>query len=163
MQVTTAMARAKQAEQDAITAQKNGEAEAAKAKWEQEVVKAKEVTAAQQRLAVAQLDAQAAEQTKLKLNLEGQGEAAKRRLIMNADGGLDKKLDAYVKTQAIWAEAFKEFRGQLVPSVVMSGSQGGTTPASGVTTFMEMMTAKAARDLAIEVQAGGAAKTKSNP
>ena len=29
------MARAKQAEQDAITAQKNGEAEAAKAKWEQ--------------------------------------------------------------------------------------------------------------------------------
>jgi len=163
MQVTTAMARAKQAEQDAITAQKNGEAEAAKAKWEQEVVKAKEVTAAQQRLAVAQLDAQAAEQTKLKLTLEGQGEAAKRQLIMNADGGLDKKIDAYVTTQTIWAGAFKEFRGQLVPSVVMTGTQGGTAPASGVTTFMEMMTAKAARDLAIDIQAGGAARTKNNP
>jgi hypothetical protein len=32
-----------------------------------------------------------------------------------------------------------------------------------VTTFMEMMTAKAARDLAIDMQAGGAAKTKSSP
>ncbi len=163
MQVTTAMARAKQAEQDAITAQKNGEAEAAKAKWEQEVVKAKEVTAAQQRLAVSQLDAQAAVQTKLKLTLEGQGEAGKRQLIMSADGGLDRKLDAYVKTQEIWAAAFANFKGQLVPSVVMSSTQSGSAPASGVTTFMEMMTAKAARDLAIELQAGGAAKTKSNP
>jgi len=45
----------------------------------------------------------------------------------------------------------------------MTGTQGGAAPASGVTTFMEMMTAKAARDLAIDIQAGGAARTKNNP
>jgi regulator of protease activity HflC (stomatin/prohibitin superfamily) len=94
MQVQTAIAKAKQAEQDAITAQKNGEAEAAKAKWDQEVIKAKEVTAAQQRLEVATKDALAAEQTKRKNVLEGEGEASKRSLIMNADGGLDKKIEA---------------------------------------------------------------------
>ena len=53
MQVQTAIANAKKSEQDAITAQKNGEALAATAKWEQEVVKAKAVTKAQQDLEVA--------------------------------------------------------------------------------------------------------------
>lgn len=39
MQVQTAIAQSKQAEQAAITAEKNGQAEAAKAKWDQEVIK----------------------------------------------------------------------------------------------------------------------------
>jgi hypothetical protein len=99
----------------------------------------------------------------LKLTLEGQGEAGKRQLIMSADGGLDKKLDAYVKTQELWASAFANFKGQVVPSVIMSSAPAGNATTSGVTTFMEMMTAKAARDLAIDMQAGGAAKTKSSP
>lgn len=45
--VQTAMANAKKAEQDAITAEKNGQANAAGAKWAQEVIKATEVTKAQ--------------------------------------------------------------------------------------------------------------------
>ncbi|MEK7130485.1 MAG: hypothetical protein AAB793_02415 [Patescibacteria group bacterium] len=61
MDVQTAIADAKKAEQRAITVAKEGEANAAKAKWDQEVVKAKEVTAAEQRKEVAKLDKDAAE------------------------------------------------------------------------------------------------------
>src|SRR5438067_4307679 len=57
MQVQTAIANAKQAEQEALTAKSQGEASAAKAKWEQEVVKAREVTKAEQEQAVAVLNA----------------------------------------------------------------------------------------------------------
>lgn len=64
MDVQTAIATAKKAEQQAITVAKEGEAAAAKAKWEQEVIKAKAVVEAQQALEVAQLDTKKAEQEK---------------------------------------------------------------------------------------------------
>lgn len=48
MAVQQAIVNSKKAEQDAITVAKQGEAEAAKAKWVQEVIKATEITKAQQ-------------------------------------------------------------------------------------------------------------------
>lgn len=45
------------------------------------------------------MEAQAAEQYKRKMILEGQGEAEKKQLVMNADGALDQKLAAYVAIQ----------------------------------------------------------------
>jgi regulator of protease activity HflC (stomatin/prohibitin superfamily) len=157
MDVQTAVAEAKKAEQAAITAEKNGQAAAAQAKWEQEVVKAKEVTAAQQRLQVAQLDAQAAAQKKQQSILEGEGEATKRQLIMNADGGLDKKLETYLEAQKVWAEAVKGYQGNWVPGVVMGSAQGAT---NGAMTLVDLLGAKTARDLALDLQASGAARTK---
>ena len=74
-QVQNARANALRAEQDAITVAKQGEADAAKAKWEQEVIKAKEVTRAQQQLEVATLAAKSAEMTKREQILLGEGEA----------------------------------------------------------------------------------------
>ena len=50
MQVQTSIAQARQAEQRAITAQKNGEAIAAEARWRQEAVRAESVTVYQRRL-----------------------------------------------------------------------------------------------------------------
>src|SRR5260370_5481166 len=97
MQVQTAIANAKMAEQAAITAQKNGEAKAAEAKWEQEVIKAKAVTEGQQKLAVAELDARAAAQYKQAEILRGEGEGAYKRAVMQADGALDKKLAAWIE------------------------------------------------------------------
>lgn len=149
MAVQTSRSNAIKAEQDAITAQKQGEAEATKAKWEIEVTKAREVTQAQARTAVAQEAVKAAELNKQALILEGQGEAEKKRLIMNADGALDKKLEAYIKTQAMWAEAFKGYGGQLVPSTVMGGSYQG----NAATNFMEIMGVKAAKDLSVDTKA----------
>ncbi len=163
MQVQTAMAEARQAEQKTITVSKEGEANAAKAKWEQEVIKAKAVTEAQQKLEVARLDAQAAEQTKRKLILEGEGEATKRQLIMNADGALGQKLDTYKYSIDKLADAIKNYQGNWVPTVVMAGpggSGGQATAGSGALTFMEILAAKAAHDLGIDMGVSGAAKTK---
>lgn len=148
MQIQTAKSQALQAEQAAITAQKNGEAEASKAKWAQEVEKATAVTAAEKDRDVAKLNVQTAELNKQKQILEGQGEATKRQLVMAADGALDKKLSAYVETQKIWADAFAKHANPLVPSVVMGGSANGQ-PVNAATQFMEMIGVKAARELAV--------------
>lgn len=149
MAVQTAISNSKKAEQDAITAQKQGEAEATKAKWEIEVTKARQVTEAQARTAVAVEAVKAAELNKQAAILEGQGEAEKKRLIMNADGALDKKLEAYVKTQANWAKAFSDYQGALVPQTVMGGGSGGNAAVN----FMEIMGMKAAKDLSLDVTA----------
>lgn len=60
MQVQTAIANSKKAEQNAITTELQGKAAAAKAKWEQEVIKAQAITQAQQEKEVAALQAQTA-------------------------------------------------------------------------------------------------------
>lgn len=158
MQIQTAKSQALQAEQAAITAMKNGEAEAAKAKWAQEVEKATAVTSAEKDRDVAKLAVQTAELGKQKQILEGQGEATKRQLVMAADGALDKKLAAYVEVQRIWASAFEKHTQPLVPSVVMGAGSGGGSNAA--TQFMEMMGIKAARELAVDVQASGGGQTR---
>lgn len=149
MAVQTAKANAQKAIQDAITTQKQGEADAAKAKWEQEVIKAKVVTEAESRNRVAELDVKTAELRKQKDILEGQGVATKKRLIMEADGALDQKLQAYKEVQKYWADAFKGYTGSLVPTFV-SGSGGANGGNAGLN-FMELMTAKAQMDLSLNM------------
>lgn len=152
IQVQTAIAQSKTAEQAAITAQKNGEAEAAKAKWAQEVIKATAVTQAEQEREVARLAKETAEFTKQKLILEGEGEATKRRLVMAADGALDKKLAAWQAVQGYYAEAIKGYTGAWVPSIVM-GNAGNTAAGSGASSLIDMLMAKTAKDLALDFRA----------
>lgn len=150
MDVQTAMAEAKKAEQAVITATKNGEAEAAKSKWAQEVVKAQQVTEAQQRLAVAELDRKTAEQRRQEQILLGEGEARRRELVMSADGALEKKLQTYLEAQRVWAEAVKGYQGNWVPGVVMGSSQNGGT-ASGAQDLVNLLTAKTAKELGLDL------------
>ncbi|MFA5999406.1 MAG: hypothetical protein WC783_00295 [Candidatus Paceibacterota bacterium] len=150
MQVQTAMANAKKAEQDAITAEKNGQANAAKAKWAQEVDKATAVTKAQQNLEVATLDKQAAEQEKTAAILRGQGEAEARKLIMNADGALAVKLEAWKAVNNTWATQIANYKGAWVPGIVMGSTSGSNNAAMN---FMDLMMAKTARDLNLEFKA----------
>lgn len=149
MDVQTSIADAKKAEQRAITVEKNGQADAAEAKWKQEVIKAKAVTEAQQMLEVAKLEKLTAEQNKAANILDGQGEAEKRKLIMNADGALEMKLDAWVKSQQAWAEAFGAYQGNVVPQWV-SGGNGGSSNAT--TDFMNLMNMKNANDLGLSLK-----------
>ena len=150
MKVQTAVASSKEAEQRAITAAKEGEANAATAKWKQEVIKAQAVTEAQQKFEVAKLDAMAAEQTKRKEILLGEGEATRRRLVMSADGALEKKLAAYVETQKMWAEAMSKMIQPVVPQIVMGDAQRS---GNATTNFMELIGIKSARDLALDMKA----------
>lgn len=151
MDVQTAIANAKKAEQDAITVSERGRADAAKAKWEQEVIKAKEVTAAEQRKAVADFDVQTADLRKQESILLGEGEAKRRSLVMDADGALDKKLEAWVKVNELYANAFKDFKGQMVPNVMMGGSSSASTSLSNAQGLVELLTAKTAKDIALDM------------
>lgn len=84
MAVQTAKAEALKAKQDAIKAEEQGKADAAKAKWEQEVIKAKAVTKAQQEYEVAALQAKQALEEKKRVVAKGQAEAEANRLKVAA-------------------------------------------------------------------------------
>ena len=161
MDVQTAIATAKKAEQQAITVAKEGEAAAAKAKWEQEVIKAKAVVEAQQALEVAQLDTKKAEQEKMAKILRAEGESEYKRKIIVADGALEQKLAAYKEVQAAWAQAFAEYKGPaLVPAVVMAPREGAASGGTGAQALIDMLSAKTARDLALDlsIPSGSAGK-----
>jgi hypothetical protein len=147
MQVQTAIAESRQAEQRTITVEQQGKANSAAAKWEQEVVKQKAVTAAEQQLAVAQLRNKEMDQYKESELKRADADATYRRRIMEADGALALKLDTYLKAQGVWANAFQKYTGAVVPSVVMGGAANGTNAAMQ---FMDMLTIKAAKDLALD-------------
>jgi len=161
MQVQTAMAKAREAEQNKITTEKNGEAAAMAAKWEQEVIKAKEVTAAEQRLRVAEIDRDAAEQTKQKDILLGEGEATRKKLVMQADGALEPKLATYLKAVELWSGAVKEHPGPWVPTIVMGGGAGGVAPGGAATPLIDLLTAKTAMDLGLDLAISGRNRTRS--
>ncbi len=160
MDVQIAVAEAKKAEQRAITVAEEGKANAAKAKWEQETIKARAVTEAQQKLEVATLDAKAAEQFKRGEILRGEGESTRKRLVMQADGALQPKLEALIKMNAAYAKAIARYQGQWVPSVVM-GSGANAAPASGAQQLVDMLTLKTARDLGLDLNVAGASRTRS--
>lgn len=164
MDVQTAIANARKAEQDTITVSERGKADAAKAKWDQEVIKAREVTAAEQRKAVADLDVQTAEARKREQILLGEGEAERKKLVMAADGALDKKLEAWVQINQAYATAMKDYKGQWVPSVIMAGHGGasGQGVPSGAQAMIDFLTVKTAKDLAVDMRFMGADNTKSN-
>jgi hypothetical protein len=157
-QVQISIANARRAEQEAITTAKQGEANAAKAKWEQETVNAKAIALAEKELAVATLGAKTAEQYKKEQTLIGEGEAARKRLVMEANGALDVKLEAYIKVNEAYAEAIKSAApGAWTPSVVMGGSSsvGGM---GGANALLDMLTAKTAKDLGIDMSVKGSKK-----
>jgi regulator of protease activity HflC (stomatin/prohibitin superfamily) len=146
MQVQTAIANSRRAEQEALTTAKQGEADAAKAKWEQEVIKATVVTEAEAKKAVAALELETAKLNKQRDIEEGEGQAAKKRLAMQANGALEQKLAAYVETQKYWADAFSKFTGNLVPTY-QSGGNG-----SNAINWMEVMGMKAVKDLGLDMK-----------
>jgi regulator of protease activity HflC (stomatin/prohibitin superfamily) len=173
MQVQIAMAKAKEAEQKAITTEKEGQASAMQAKWEQEALRSKAVVAAQQEkdvavtkaqqgLEVAKLDCQAAEQFKQAETLRGQGEGARRKLVMEADGALEKKLGAYVEVNKLYADAISRYGGSWVPNVVMGGGTSGTN-APGAMQLIDLLTAKTAHDLSLDMNVPNIVKPAQAP
>jgi len=148
MAVNTAVAEARKAEQQALTAEQTGRANAATARWEKETEKAAAVVVAQQELEVASLDARAALQERAANIARGEGEAARRRLLMQADNALEAKLAAYVNVMTAWAENAPKYQGAWVPGVVM-GNSGQS--ANGANALIDMLSAKTARDLGLNL------------
>lgn len=153
MKVQTAMAQTRESEQRKLTSEADGQANVMKAKYEKEVEKIQAVTVAEQGLLVATLDAKSAEQRKRENILLGEGEAERKRLVMNADGALQPKLDAWLEAQKYYANAIGIYTGNWVPEVVMGGT--GTTSGGGAMQLMELLTAKTAKDLALDLSTQG--------
>lgn len=152
MSVQTSIMNAKKAEQEAITVEQQGKANAATAKWEQEVIKAKRITEAESNKKVAELDVQTALLNKQKAILEGEGEATKKRLVMQANGALEQKLEVWLQAQRYWAEAFKGYQGNVSPQFMYGSGFGGGGGGNAATAFMEIMGAKAAKDLMLDLK-----------
>jgi uncharacterized membrane protein YqiK len=134
MDVDIARAQALKADQDKKTAEAEGRALVARARAQEEEKKTREVVQAEKRKAVAELKARqelevakldkqaAAEQKQTKI-LIAQGEAEARKLKVQADNYIAKKIDAWRETQLAWAEAF---RTRPVPQTILGGSSTNT-------------------------------------
>lgn len=156
MAVQQAMVNSKKAEQDALTVAKQGEAEAAKAKWAQEVIKATEVTRAEQDKEVATLqatkdkDVAALALQTAKIEAEttitgAKASAEAKKLAIKADNALKLRLDTYLEVQKAWAAAYGNQRP--TPDVQIINGEGSK---AGSNTFLDLITAKTARDLNIK-------------
>jgi len=158
MDVQTAIADAKKAEQRAITVVEQGKATAAEEKWKQEAVKAQKIVEAQQEKEVAitaaeknketaRLAKEAAEFYKQEQILRAEGDAAYKEKVMAADGALTQKLATYEKVMAKYAEEFG--KQKWVPEIQMGASgQAGGNPAVDL---INLLNAKTARDVSLDL------------
>ena len=137
MLVQTSKAKSLAAQQEAIRAEEEGKAQAAKAKWEQEKVKAVEVTKAEQEYEVARLEALRANEVKKRIIAEGEAEAAANRAKVAAGLTPQERAEWDYKTKVGVAEAVAKVQ---LPTVVMGGTNSGNQT-------MDIMSLKFATDL----------------
>lgn len=154
-----AKANTAKAEQDAITSAAQGQANATKAEWEQKTIAAKAIAEAEAKVKIADASVKEAEAYKKAEILRGEGEARRKELVMNADGQLDKKLATYEAVSAKYADAMAKAQpGAWAPAVQMGGdSKSG---ASNAANMIDLLTAKTARELGLDLSVKGTAATK---
>lgn len=162
MGVATAKANAQKAEQAKITAEAEGKAKVTTAQYEKEQEKIKAVVDAEKDKAVAVLNGQklkevadlqkqAAEFTKQEQILLGQGEAERKKLVMEADGALEKKIDAAKYMADVWAKAYAS---RQVPSYYVDGGSGsgsGSQSDGQSAQFMSMLNTQIAKNLGLDL------------
>lgn len=129
MLVQTSKAKSLAAQQEAIRAEEEGKAQAAKAKWEQEKVKAVEVTKAEQEYEVARLAALKANEEKKKIIAEGQAQAEANRLKVAAGLTPQERMEYTYKIAVGVAEKMASTQVSWVPSVMVVDSK--TSNANG--------------------------------
>jgi hypothetical protein len=138
MLIQTSKAKAAAAQQEAVRAEEEGKAQAAKAKWEQEKIKAVEVTKAEQEYEVARLAALKSSEVAKKVKAEGEAEAYRQAKLVQAGLSPREKAEFDMKTKIGVAEALSKMN---LPSVVMTGGNGQNNTA------MDMMSLKFATEL----------------
>ena len=120
-----------------------------------EAMKEKEVAtiAATREVEVAKLEKEKQEIEVQKAQLEkkatierAEGEAQARKLVMAADGALEKKLEAYIEIQKVWAEAYTKQRP--TPDITIGGQDN---PQSAAQVLLDLLTIKTAKDLSLDM------------
>lgn len=115
--------------------------------------KAVAVTNANREKEVAALKRDAAALYKEEQELRGKGDAAYKKAVIEADGALQQKIDAYIKVQSVWADAFAKRTGNIVPNIMVGGNGTGNTPNSNaMEDYLKLLGIKAAKDLDVDLK-----------
>ena len=126
MLIQTSRAKAAAAAQEAIRAEEEGKAMAMKAKWEQEKVKAVEVTKAEQEYEVARLSALKAKEDAKRIEAQGLAEAAAARAKVQAGLSPLEKATIEKETAIGVAQALANSNVRWVPEVMVLGNQNAS-------------------------------------
>ena len=126
MLIQTSRAKAAAAAQEAIRAEEEGKAMAMKAKWEQEKVKAVEVTKAEQEYEVARLAALKAKEDAKRIEAQGLAEAAAARAKVQAGLTPLEKATIEKETAIGVAQALANSNVRWVPEVMVLGNQNAS-------------------------------------
>jgi hypothetical protein len=143
------------AQQQTLTAKAKGEQALVEIEYQQKQEQTKQVVEAETKVKVAEQDklqqkiayeGAILEAKKIKELADAQAYARSR--IMQADGALEMKLNAQIEIQKVWADAFSKYTGAIVPQI----QTGGTPTGNGALNFMDIMTAKTAKDFALDLK-----------
>jgi regulator of protease activity HflC (stomatin/prohibitin superfamily) len=142
------------AQQQQLTAKAKGEQKLVEIEYQQKQEQTKQVVSAATKVEVAKQDleqqrvqAQAAELEARKIKTLADAQAYAKRTEIQANGALEQKLAAYQNVQKYWADAFSKYQGNVVPQFQTGGGNG-----NGALNFMEIMGAKAAKDLSLDLK-----------
>ena len=125
MMVQTSKAKTLAAQQEAIRAEEAGKAAAMEAKWQQEKIKAVEVTKAEQEYEVARLAALKAKEDAKKIKEQGEAEAHAARLKVQAGLTPLEKATIEKETAIGVAQALANSQVRWVPEVMVNGGNAG--------------------------------------
>ena len=171
--IQVATLNAKKAEQDRKTAEEKGKAEATEAEWKAKTQAAEETETARKIAAIQNIEAQrdkdvaiieankkreVAEQEKVTAGLykeaqllRAEADSTYKRKMMEADGALSQKIEAYKYSVERFASAMEKYQGNWVPQVVTGGA-GGRQQSNAALEMMELLSVKTAKDLALELK-----------
>lgn len=127
MLIQTSRAKSAAAAQEAIRAEEEGKALAMKAKWEQEKIKAVEVTKAEQEYEVARLSALKAKEDAKRIEAQGLAEAAAARAKVQAGLSPLERATIDKETAIGVAQALANSEVRWVPEVMIVGGKEGAS------------------------------------
>jgi hypothetical protein len=145
------------AQQQAISAKAEGERNLITIEYQQKQEQTKQIVAAETLVKLAEQDkqkqriaAEAAELEARKIKTLADATAYEKQRVMQANGGLEQKINAYVEVQKAWATAFQNYGGNVVPYYINGG--GSTGGSNAATNFMDLMNMKATQDLNLNMK-----------
>jgi len=144
------------AQQEELTAAAEGRRQLVEIEYKEKQIQTQQLVEAETSVRLAEKDKEkqiisleAAKLEAARIKELAEANAFKKKKIIEADGALEKKLNAYIRTQEMWAKAFENYTGDMVPQFQTGGSNGNAGNAG--TAFMDLMSAKAAKDLTLDL------------
>lgn len=95
----------------------------------------------------AQIDLERAKIDAQAVTVAADAEAYAKKAILEADGALAQKLNAWIEAQKVWATAAAQIK---VPTTVIGGNGTSGNALGTVDTFMSMLMVKTAKDLQVD-------------